>query len=303
MRDPILVIMAAGMGSRYGGLKQVDPIGPSGEWILDYSLFDARRAGFSRAVIVIKRENEDDFRALLMGRVKDNTRVDFAYQDISALPDGLSVPEGRVKPWGTAHAALCAMPYVDAPFCVINADDYYGVEAFSLMAEHLRSLKDDGDYAMVGYLLKNTLSQTGYVSRGVCEIDNGGYMSSIIERTHIISTVDGPLMTSDGESYTRLSPDTVVSMNLFGFPLAFGDALKRDFPSFYREAMKTDPMKAEYYLPKAVDAQVKKGDARVTVYTSRDRWYGVTYRKDKPEVQSAMRLMASEGIYPDPLWG
>lgn len=302
MNDPILVIMAAGMGSRYGGLKQMDPVGPSGELILDYSLFDAKRAGFSRAVIVIKRENEKDFREVLGNRVSRHMRIDYAYQDMDALPCGLSVPQGRVKPWGTAHAALCAMPLVDAPFCIINADDYYGVEAFGLIAEHLRKLKDDRDYAMVGYLLKNTLSDTGYVSRGVCMTDHDSCLSSIVERTHIIPSVDGPLMTEDGERYTRLMPDTIVSMNVFGFPPSFSEAITAGFPAFYERAMKGNPMKAEYYLPQVVDAQIKAGNAQVKVYTSHDRWYGVTYHEDRPVVVGALAQLAKDGVYPTPLW-
>lgn len=302
MKKPILLIMAAGLGSRYGGLKQMDPVGPGGELILDYSLFDARRAGFERAVIVIKRENERDFREVLGARVGRHMRVDYAYQALADLPDGFSVPEGRTKPWGTGHAVLAARGLVDAPFCAINADDYYGERAFRLCYDHLTSLRDEGDIAMVGYLLKNTLSETGSVARGVCELNGQGELADLIERTHIISTVDGPLMTEDGRSYTRLSPDTVVSMNMWGFPEGVMRSLSDSFPRFLTRALADNPHKAEFFLPTVVDEMLRAGSARVTVHTTPDKWYGVTYREDRPLVQAALKRMTGEGRYPSPLW-
>lgn len=302
MKKPILVIMAAGMGSRYGGLKQMDPVGPDGELILDYSLFDARRAGFERAVIIIKRENEADFREVLGDRVSRFMQVDYAYQDVSALPEGYALPQGRVKPWGTGHAVLCAADLVDAPFCAINADDYYGVDAFRLCYEHLTNLKDEGDVCMVGYLLKNTLSETGSVSRGVCSMDKLGCLMDLVERTHIISSVDGPLMTEDGQTYTRLNPDTVVSMNMWGFPLSMMQRLKDGFVPFLDKALRENPLRGEYYLPFAVDAELRAGRAAVSVYTTPDKWYGVTYREDKPQVVAALNAMTESGLYPSPLW-
>ena len=299
--SPILVIMAAGMGSRYGGLKQMDPVGPGGELILDYSLFDAKRAGFDRAVIIIKRENEKDFREVLGDRVSKYMRIDYAYQDIASLPEGFSVPEGRVKPWGTGHAVLSAADYVDAPFCAINADDYYGAEAFRLCYGHLTHLKGDGDLAMIGYLLKNTLSETGHVARGVCTLKEG-LLDNIVERTHIISTVDGPLVSEDLQTYERLSPDTVVSMNMWGFPAAMIARLREAFPPFLHAALQENPQKAEFFLPMVVDELLQGGRATVTVATTRDKWYGVTYREDKAQVQDALCQMASEGTYPSPLW-
>ena len=297
---PILLIMAAGMGSRYGGLKQMDPVGPDGEFILDYSLFDARRAGFERAVIVIKRENEADFRRLLGDRVR--MPLAYAYQALDDLPTGFQVPEGRQKPWGTGHAVLSARELIDAPFCVINADDYYGVEAFSLAYQKLMALTDDGDYSMVGYLLRNTLSATGFVARGVCEVSPEGMLMDIHERTHIISTVDGPLMSEDLQTYTRLPEDTVVSMNMWSFPRAMIDRLSEAFPVFLEKAARENPLKAEFFLPFAVDELLRAGRARVSVSTTADRWYGVTYREDRQQVVQALAQMTQEGRYPKPLW-
>lgn len=302
MKKPVLVIMAAGMGSRYGGLKQMDPVGAHGEWILDYSLFDARRAGFERAVIIIKRENEKDFREVLGDRVSRHMRVDYAYQDIRDLPKGYELPEGRTKPWGTAHAVLSARNLVDAPFCAINADDFYGAQAFELCYRHLSQIQDDGDLCMVGYLLKNTLSERGYVARGVCELDENSRLKDITERTHIISTVDGPMMTEDMQTYTRLSPDTVVSMNMWGFPQAMMDRIEAGFLAFLDRALSANPKGAEYFLPFVVDEQLRAGKARVKVYTTPDRWYGVTYHDDKPLVCQALRDLAAAGQYPAPLW-
>ena len=300
---PILLIMAAGMGSRYGGLKQIDPVGPDGELILDYSLYDAKRAGFERAVIVIKREMEEDFREILGDRVSQYMQIDYAYQDLLTLPEGFALPEGRVKPWGTGHAVLSAAGLVDAPFCAINADDYYGAQAFRLCYEHLSKLADEKDFTMVGYLLKNTLSETGYVARGVCALNDQGRLVDIVERTHIISTVDGPMMSEDLETYTRLSPDTVVSMNMWGFPAVMMAHLQDAFPAFLREAAAKNPLKAEFFLPTVVDGLLRSGKAQVTVHITPDKWYGVTYKEDKEAVQAALGKLARKGGYPRPLWG
>ena len=298
---PILLIMAAGMGSRYGGLKQMDPVGAGGEFILDYSLFDARRAGFERAVLVIKRENEQDFQTLLAGRV--HMPIRFAYQDLADLPEGFALPDGRVKPWGTGHAVLAARELIDAPFCVINADDYYGVDAFRIAYAHLSAIHSDADYAMVGYRLRNTLSDTGFVARGVCEVTPEGMLLDITERTHIIASVDGPLMSEDLHTYTRLNPDTIVSMNMWSFPRAMIDRLGEAFPVFLQQALAENPQKAEFFLPFVVDGLLRAGKARVQVTPTPDRWYGVTYREDRPKVVAALRRMTEAGIYPTPLWG
>ena len=303
MNKPVLVIMAAGMGSRYGGLKQMDPVGPGGELILDYSLYDARRAGFERAVIIIKQENEKDFREVLGDRVSKYMQIDYAYQALDHLPEGYAIPEGRVKPWGTGHAVLCAAEKVgDAPFCAINADDFYGREAFQLCYDHLTQIQSDGDLCMVGYLIKNTLSETGSVARGICTLNEQNCLADLKEQTHIISSVDGPLYTEDGKHYTLLSPETVVSMNMWGFPAAMMQRLQEGFPQFLQEKVPANPLKAEYFLPSVVDAQLSAGTATARVYTTPDKWYGVTYREDRQDVVNALNRMTEEGLYPKPLW-
>ncbi len=302
MNKPVLIIMAAGMGSRYGGLKQMDPVGQNGELILDYSLFDARRAGFERAVIVIKKENEEAFREVLGDRVSKHMQIDYAYQDLLDVPEGFAIPEVRKKPWGTGHAIYAARQLVDAPFCAINADDFYGYNAFKLCYDHLCSLKDEGDVAMVGYLLKNTLSDSGYVARGVCTLDENNHLVELNERTHIIPSMDGPLMTEDLNTYTRLSEDAVVSMNMWGFPASMMQAIEAGFPRFLNEDVPKNPEKAEYFLPMVVDSQLRAGKAQVTVLTTPDKWYGVTYAADKQEVVDALRRMHEAGAYPTPLW-
>lgn len=300
-KRPILVIMAAGMGSRYGGLKQMDPIGAHGEFILDYSLFDAKRAGFDRAVLVIKRENEADFSRLLGARVQ--FPISYAYQELDDLPAGYTLPKQRMKPWGTGHAVLAARDQLDAPFCVINADDFYGAEAFRLAARHLQAATASDDFAMIGYLLKNTLSETGHVSRGICSVSESGYLQSITERTHIISTVDGPLMTEDEKTYTRLSAHAAVSMNMWCFPQVMTRYLQELFPAFLDRALKENVEKAEFFLPYAVDELLQAGRAHVKVYQTPERWYGVTYRQDRPLVAEALQALAKDGVYPENLWG
>lgn len=300
-KGPILLIMAAGMGSRYGGLKQMDPVGAHGEFILDYSLYDAKRAGFERAVLVIKRETEPDFREFLLSRVK--FPVSFAYQELTDLPAGYTLPPKRMKPWGTAHAVYAAREQLDAPFCVINADDFYGAESFRLAAKHLNAVTADDDFAMVGYLLKNTLSDTGFVARGICSVSGGGMLQSITERTHIISTVDGPLMTEDEQSYTRLSAHAVVSMNMWCFPRAMAAYLQELLPAFLDRALKENVEKSEFFLPQAVDTLIRQGRARVRVYESTERWYGVTYKQDRPMVEQALKALVRDKVYPETLWG
>ncbi len=300
MNQPILLIMAAGMGSRYGGMKQVDPVGPGGEAILDYSLYDAYRAGFRRVVFLIRPEMAEDFKSHMAPRVDGKMEAVYAFQDISMLPDGLTPPPERTKPWGTGHAVLCCRDYLDAPFSAINADDYYGVQAFREAYDFLSSNREDDLYMMVAYRLKNTLTETGYVSRGVCRTDEAGFLTGIRETTHIISTVDGPLYTEDGDTYRRLAPETPVSMNLWGFMPSLLPALARDFSAFLKENLQAP--KAEFYLPFAVNDMIERGEARVRVLTTPDRWHGVTYREDKPAVQRAIRELIDAGIYPESLY-
>ena len=300
------MIMAAGMGSRYGGLKQMDPVGPDGEAILDYSLFDARRAGFKRAIVLIKHEIEEDFMRVVGDRLAGQMEeVRFAFQQVDMLPEGFRVPEGRVKPWGTGHAVLCCRELIDAPFAVINADDYYGVDCFRLAYETLRGLEDGekARYIMVGYQLRNTLTDNGHVSRGVCTVDAEGYLTDIHERTHIIKTVDGALYTENGQTYHKLPENALVSMNLWGFTPGILDALAEDFAAFLSEQVPANPLKAEIYLPAVVSRLLQDGKATVRVLPSPDKWYGVTYQADKPVVKAALLRMAEEGLYPRPLWG
>lgn len=303
MKEPILLIMAAGMGSRYGGLKQMDPVGPSGEVILDYSLFDARRAGFRRVVFLIKKQIETDFRERVGRRIEPHMDVRYAFQELDKLPEPFAVPSGRVKPWGTGHAVLCCREALDAPFAVVNADDYYGPGAFQAAYNALSTLPDDSRrYAMIGYLLRNTLSDNGHVSRGVCEVDDRGRLLTVRERTHIIKTCDGPLCTEDGETYMRLSPDALVSMNMWCFTPTLLDALAAGFPPFLTRALREDPLRAEYFLPTVVSGMLDRGEATVDVLPCRDRWYGVTYPADKPAVAAALADMTDSGLYPSPLW-
>ena len=304
MKEPILVILAAGMGSRYGGLKQMDPVGPSGEAILDYSVFDAKRAGFKRVIFLIKHEIEEDFKRLVGSRIEKHMDVTYAYQQLDMLPEGITIPEGRVKPWGTGHAVLCCQEYIDAPFLAINADDYYGVEAYKMAYDKLCQLQDDDKarYFMMGYELRNTLTENGYVSRGVCQVDEDGCLAGVKETTHIISTCDGPMFTEDGETYHRLPKDVPVSMNMWGFTPSVLEEMKTTFPIFHQTTVKANPLKAEYYLPMVVNGMLGKGTAEVEVLPCPSRWYGVTYQEDKAQVKEAMARMAAEGLYPTPLW-
>ena len=303
---PILVVMAAGMGSRYGGLKQIDPVGPCGEAILDYSLYDARRAGFSTVVFLIKHEIEADFKRTVGARAEQaGLEVRYAFQQLDILPEGFSVPEGRVKPWGTAHAVLSAAACIDAPFAVINADDYYGPTCFRLIFEYLSTHADGGKFAwaMVGFHLKNTVSENGSVSRGVCVTDAAGNLVSVTERTRI-EPRDGAIAYTedDGKTWVELPGDSLVSMNLWGFTPSFVTAAQEGFADFLRQNLPVNPLKCEYYLPSVVSAALADGRAEVRVLTSTDKWYGVTYREDKPALMAALKAMTDAGTYPEGLW-
>jgi len=308
MKKPVLVVMAAGMGSRYGGLKQIDPVGSHGEAILDYSLFDAREAGFEKVVIIIKEAIREDFMAIVGKRLeKCPLEVVYAYQELYKLPEGFSVPEGRVKPWGTCHAVLCAQEAIDgAPFAVINADDYYGKDAFKVIFSYLSSLSDndEGKYCMVGYQLGNTVTDHGSVARGVCQVSTEGYLTDIVERTRIEKYAGGIHFTvDDGATWEDLTFDTPVSMNMWGFTPGFLEATVAGFPQFLTEQVPANPMKAEYLLPRTVDQYMKAGKATVKVLRSADKWYGVTYAADKPIVVEALSRFTAEGKYPNGLWG
>lgn len=301
-KKPILVIMAAGMGSRYGGLKQIDPVGPAGETILDYSLYDARRAGFETVVFIIKHEIEDAFKETVGARAeRAGLTVRYAYQQLDILPDGFTVPEGRTKPWGTAHAIISAESQIDAPFAVINADDYYGPTCFKLIFDQLSSHADGDKFAwsMVGFMLGNTVSANGSVSRGVCVADDAGNLVTVTERTRIEPYAGGIHYTEDdGATWVDLPADTVVSMNLWGFTPAYIASAKAGFAAFLQENLPVNPMKCEYYLPSVVSAALQADKAEVRMLTSPDKWYGITYREDKPELVAALQKMSEDGLYP-----
>lgn len=305
MKKPILVVMAAGMGSRYGGLKQIDPVGPNGEAIMDYSLYDAKRAGFERVIFIIKHSIEDVFKETIGNRVSGYMNVQYAFQDLDDLPDGYTVPEGREKPWGTCHAILAARDLIDAPFAVINADDYYGTECFKLIYEYLCTHPDDEKYryCMVGYRLKNTVTENGSVSRGVCEADADGCLISVTERTQIEQYAGGIHYTEDkGETWVDMDGESLVSMNLWGFSESFIAEAWNRFPAFLDDAMASNPMKGEYFLPSVVTQLLNEAKAAVRILPCQDKWYGVTYREDKPAIVAALAKMAEDGIYPKPLW-
>ena len=303
MKKPILVVMAAGMGSRYGGLKQMDPVGANGEVILDYSVFDARRAGFETVVFIIKHEIEEDFKANIGSRIEPYMNVHYAYQSLTDLPEGYAVPADRVKPWGTSQAILAARDIIDAPFAVINADDYYGVECFQKLYAYLTQPHKAGEYCMVGYLLKNTVTDNGSVARGVCQADADGKLITINERTRIEKFPGGIHFTEDdGTTWTDLPEDTLVSMNMWGFQPELVAELGKRFPAFLDNALKTNPMKGEYLLPNVVRDLLAEGSATVDVLSTPDKWYGVTYHEDKAGVVAAMAEKTAEGVYPAPLW-
>lgn len=306
MKKPVLVIMAAGMGSRFGGLKQIEPVSGKDEIILDFSLYDAIRAGFEKAIIIIKKENEEDFRALIDEKAGRHIEIEYAFQDLNDIPDGFEVPEGRVKPWGTAHAVLAAREIIDTPFAVINSDDYYGRDAFKLIYDYLLKAADGEkyDYSMVGYLIENTLTENGHVSRGVCKENSEGYLTNIDERTKIMWRGDKIAFTEDdGETWTEVSKGTTVSMNFWGFTNSMMTEMQERLPSFLEETIRENPMKGEFLLPRVCDALIKEGKAGVKVLKSEDRWYGVTYKEDKESVVEALQRLKDDGIYPQNLWG
>ena len=305
MNKPVLVIMAAGMGSRYGGLKQIDPVDKDGHIIMDFSMYDAKQAGFEKVVFIIKRENEQDFREAVGDRVAKYMEVSYAYQEISNIPEGYEVPEGRVKPWGTAHAVYSAIDLIDGPFVVINADDYYGREAFQIIYDFLSTHEDDDKfrYAMVGYHLGNTVTDNGHVARGVCEVNEAGELVEVVERTKIEKRDGGIAFTEDdGETWTFVPAETIVSMNMWGFTHSILTEIKNGFPAFLDAGLKSNPMKCEYFLPAIVSKLLAEERATVSVLESADKWYGVTYKEDKPVVVAAIQNMKESGLYPEHLW-
>ena len=302
MKQPVLVVMAAGMGSRYGGLKQIDPVDKEGHIIMDFSVYDAVKAGFKKVIFIIKKENEADFKAAIGDRLSKHLDVTYVFQDLKNLPEGYEVPEGRVKPWGTGHAVLSCIDEIDGPFAVINADDYYGANAFRMAYDFLTQNQDEDGiyrYMMVGYKLENTLTENGHVARGVCVTDEEGHLQKIHECTHIERHEGSVAYTEDeGKTWTVLPQDSTVSMNMWGFSESILKELKARFPKFLEENLPVNPMKCEYFLPFVVDELLGENKATVKVLKSMDKWYGVTYKEDKPVVVAAIQRMKDEGLYP-----
>ena len=304
MQSPTLIIMAAGLGSRFGGNKQITPVDDAGHLIIDYSIYDAIKAGFNQVICVIKPEMEADFHRAIGERIARNVELRYAYQTLDQLPEGYSVPEGRVKPWGTAHAVLCALNQVKGAFAVINADDFYGRGAFEAASRFLRAEGDPNEHAMVGYRIENTLTENGSVSRGVCSVDDSHHLTEIVEREHIEPHDSGAAWTDDGgNTWHSIPAGTPVSMNLWAFRPGIRDAFRQGFEAFLKETMPANPLKAEYYLPYVPKAEIEAGRSCVSVLNTDERWYGMTYRQDIPLVKSAIAQMTADGIYPGNLWG
>lgn len=306
MKQPVLVVMAAGMGSRYGGLKQIDPIDEYGNIIMDFSIYDAIQAGFRKVVFIIKKENEESFRAAIGDRIAKQIETAYVFQDLNNIPEGFAVPQDRVKPWGTGHAVLSCIGTVDGPFAVINADDYYGSKAFKLAYDFLANAKEDDkqyQYMMVGYQLEKTLTENGHVARGVCVTDEGSHLVKINERTRIEKRGDETAYTEDdGATWTVIPQGSTVSMNMWGFSESILEELHARFRAFLEENLEKNPLKCEYFLPFVVDELLNEGRATVKVLKTDDRWYGVTYKEDKPQVVAAIRALKDQGLYPQKLW-
>lgn len=301
MKNPHLVIMAAGMGSRYGGLKQIDKVDDAGHIIIDYSIYDAIKAGFRDITFIIKKAIEKDFREVMDAHLEGkDINVRYVYQENDRLPLGYALPKGRTKPWGTAHAIACCLGVVDAPFAVINADDYYGANAFEKIYSFLKNTNDDGKYhyAMVGYRIKNTVTEQGTVSRGVCKSDADGMLTEIVERTKIGTTNGKIYYTEDGTDF-NLDPETLVSMNLWGFTPSYIEECNSRFAKFLDENLCKNPEKCEFFIPTVVSDLIKEGKADVKVLENNDKWYGVTYKEDKASVVEAFRSLSEQGVYPD----
>lgn len=296
-----LVIMAAGMGSRYGGLKQIDPIGPNGEIILEYSIYDAIKSGFKKVVFIIREEMKSSFKEFIEEKIKGKIQIEYVIQSLDKIPDGYAIPEGREKPFGTGHAILCCKENIQEAFTVINADDYYGHDSFRNMADFLLKSADENEYAMVGFKVKNTLTEFGAVARGVCNIDDEGYLTSVKEYTEIKSVENCGICYFESDKWNKIEENTIVSMNIWGFKNSIFSELEKEFKKFL-ETIGDNPLKKEFYIPSVVDNMILNDKAKVKVLSSEERWYGVTYREDRAFVQEAIRSMVGKN-YPENLWG
>ena len=303
MRKPTLVIMAAGMGSRFGGLKQITPVDPQGHKIIDFSMFDAWRAGFRDVVFIIKKEIEEEFKEAVGNEAEKHFNVQYVFQEVDDLPEGFTVPAERGKPWGTGHAVAACRNAVKGPFAVINADDFYGPSAFTTIYDYLSSNTDESAYAMVGYRLRNTVTEHGSVARGVCQVSEEGLLTGITERTKIYKRGEDAAFTEDdGATFTDLPGETIVSMNLWGFTRSILNVLWDRFPAFLEKNLPVNPLKCEYFLPFVVDEQIAEGSATARVLPCEESWYGVTYKEDLASVENAIAQMKKDGIYKEDLW-
>lgn len=301
MNQPTLVILAAGMGSRYGGMKQIDGVGNHGEPIIEFSIYDAKQAGFENVVLIIKREHEEAFKQALTNKLEGKINVRFAYQDMCNIPEGFTVPEGRVKPWGTTHALLACKGIVDGPFAIINADDFYGRDAYKVIYDFLTTEVKDNQYAMVGYPCINTLTDNGTVTRGLCQEDENKCLASIVE-IQKIAKKDGHAVYEDNGEWKEISDNSLVSMNFWGFTPAIFKDMEEIFAKFLQEHLEENPLKCEHVIPTAVGTLVKEHKCSVKMLSSKDAWFGVTYKEDKPNVMQKIQEMKDAGIYPDQLW-
>lgn len=300
MKEPTLVILAAGMGSRFGGLKQIMPVDPFGHSIIDFSLYDAHRAGFRKVAFIIKHEIEEDFKASIGRRMEKYFDVQYIYQQLDRLPEGYSVPEGRIKPWGTGHAVACCQGVVDGPFAVINSDDFYGRTAYSALYDFLSADRPENEHAMVAYLVKNTVTESGSVARGVCS-EKDGYLTDVVERTRIEKRGDDAAFTEDGETWVHLPGDTLVSMNCWAFGRSFLQELVDRFPAWLDANLPVNPLKCEYFIPLVVNDLLKEGKAAVRLLNCHETWFGMTYKEDMQTVKDAIAAMRADGTYPETL--
>ncbi len=301
MNQPTLVILAAGMGSRYGGMKQIDGVGNHGEPIIEFSIYDAKQAGFQNVVLIIKREHEEAFRQALTNKLEGKINARFAYQDMCNIPKEFTVPEGRVKPWGTTHALLACKGIVDGPFAIINADDFYGRDAYKVIYDFLTTEVKDNQYAMVGYPCINTLTDNGTVTRGLCQEDENKCLASIVE-IQKIAKKDGHAVYEDNGEWKEISDTSLVSMNFWGFTPAIFKDMEEIFAKFLQEHLEENPLKCEHVIPTAVGTLVAENKCSVKMLSSKDAWFGVTYKEDKPNVMQKIQEMKDAGIYPDQLW-